>query len=99
MQAAQEDVGADGALVEDLQQVLRVGFQNDLVQDLLERRVLGEGLPALAILADLGFAGNDRGQRLPPGSGGDARVGGGQVDPGLLQVERRLAGGLIPGHE
>jgi hypothetical protein len=77
------------------QEGIRLRFDDDAMPDHIEGFVLSGSLPALLIR--IVFACSQRLQSILPGPLTDSGVAAGKIGFGNLQVEHRLAFGLIPG--
>ena len=95
MEPPQKNVGGDGAGLQHLQQQFALGFDDDLRQQWRERLVLGRRCQRCWLAPCLVF--DQRLNGLLPGARGDAVVGAGQIGLGDLEIEHRLALGLVLG--
>ena len=93
MQLAQVHVRADSPGFNRLQQTLGLSFDEGLVADGIQGLVFGSPKPAFFRCSEFGF--HERIQCVLPSAGGHAGICSGQISFGDLQVERRLAKGLV----
>jgi len=93
----QMNICADRAAFKRLQQTFGLRLDDGLMANPVQRLVLGRTRPTLLGRAMLRL--HERGQRILPGAGGDARVGARKIGFGDLEVQNGLAQGLILGED
>src|SRR6266446_7141734 len=93
VQLAQVHVRADSPGFNRLQQTLGLSSDEGLVADGIQGLVFGSPKPAFFRCSEFGF--HERIQCVLPSAGGHAGICSGQISFGDLQVERRLAKGLV----
>src|SRR5690606_25389375 len=92
---AKVNVRADSARLQDGQEGLRLGFDDESMAQEVERAVLRGGDPSRLGRAALRL--NDRLKGMLPGAGGNPGVAAGEACLGELEVDRRLPQSLVPG--
>jgi hypothetical protein len=97
VQPPEINVGRNGALLQNLQKNLALGFNDDAMPNQVKRLVPSGSPPAFLVRSM--FAGGQGVQSLLPGALRNPGIGAGEVGFGNLQVKDRLPLGLIFGFD